>query len=63
LASAEDLEAIATDDHAPVKALSGWRREIFGNDALALKNGRMALTVRKNRIRLVELPDPDGVPG
>ena len=63
LASAEDLEAIATDDHAPVKALSGWRREIFGDDALALKKGRMALTVRKNRIHLVELPDPDSVPG
>jgi ribonuclease D len=55
LASAEDLEAIAADDDAPVKALSGWRREIFGKDALALKHGRLALTVRKNRISLVEL--------
>jgi ribonuclease D len=57
LASADDLEAIAADDQAPVKALSGWRREIFGKDALALKHGRLALTVRRNRIRLVELPD------
>jgi ribonuclease D len=55
LASAEDLEAIAADDDAPVKALSGWRREIFGRDALALKHGRLALTVRENRISLVEL--------
>jgi ribonuclease D len=60
LATAEDLEAIAADDHAPVRALSGWRREIFGRDALALKHGRLALTVRRNRIRLVELPDGDG---
>jgi ribonuclease D len=60
LASAEDLEAIAADDAAPVKALSGWRREIFGNDALALKHGRLALTVRRNRIHLVELPDSNG---
>jgi ribonuclease D len=60
LASAEDLEAIAADDHAPVKALSGWRREIFGNDALALKHGRLGLTVRRNRITLVELPNGDG---
>jgi ribonuclease D len=59
VASAEDLEAIAADDKAPVKALSGWRREIFGNDALALKYGRLALTVRQNRIRLVELPEPE----
>jgi ribonuclease D len=57
VASAEDLEAIAADDRAGVKALSGWRREIFGNDALALKHGQLALTVRQNRVRLVELPD------
>ena len=60
LASADDLEAIAADDDAPVKALSGWRREIFGNDALALKHGRLALTVRRNRIALVELADIGG---
>jgi ribonuclease D len=59
LASAEDLEAIATDDEAPVRALSGWRRDIFGNDALALKHGRLALAVRQNRITLVELPSRD----
>jgi ribonuclease D len=57
LASAEDLEAIAADDDAPVKALSGWRREIFGEDALALKHGRLGLTVRRNRISLVELTE------
>jgi ribonuclease D len=60
LASAEDLEAIAADDDAPVKALSGWRREIFGKDALALKHGRLGLTVRRNQISLVELTDNDG---
>ena len=59
LASAEDLESIAADDEAPVRALSGWRREIFGKDALALKHGRLALTVRRNRISLVELPEPE----
>ncbi len=57
VASAEDLEAIAADDHAPVPALSGWRHEIFGRDAIALKHGRLALTVRDNRIALVE-PTP-----
>jgi ribonuclease D len=57
--SAEDLEAIAADDQAPVRALSGWRYEIFGREALALKHGRLALTVRRNRISLVELMDHD----
>ncbi len=54
VASADDLEAIAADDRAPVPALSGWRREIFGNAAIALKHGRLALTARDNRIALVE---------
>ena len=57
LASADDLEAIAADDNAPVPALSGWRREVFGNDALALKHGRLALTAGKSRIELVPLPE------
>jgi ribonuclease D len=59
VASSEDLELIAVDDEAPVPALSGWRHEIFGKDALALKHGRLALTVRKNRVALVE-PRPPG---
>jgi ribonuclease D len=56
IASGDDLEAIAADDNAPVPALSGWRREVFGNDALALKHGRLALTAGRNRIELVKLP-------
>ncbi len=60
VATADDLEAIAGDDQAPVPALSGWRYEIFGQDALALKHGRLALTVRRNRIALVEVGDPAG---
>ena len=58
MATAEDLEAIAADDNASVPALSGWRHRIFGKDALALKHGRLALTVRRNRIALVEAADP-----
>jgi ribonuclease D len=58
VATAEDLEAIAAVDDASVPALAGWRYEIFGKDALALKHGRLALTVRRNRIALVEVADP-----
>jgi ribonuclease D len=57
VASADDLEAIAADDNAPVRALSGWRRDVFGNDAVALKHGRLALTAGRNRIELVPLPE------
>lgn len=54
VASASDLEAIALDDNAPVPALTGWRRQIFGEAALALKHGRIALTVRDRRPVIVE---------
>jgi ribonuclease D len=58
VASADDLEEIAADDQAAVPALAGWRYEIFGKDALALKQGRLALTLRNNRITLVEPAAP-----
>jgi ribonuclease D len=57
VASSDDLEAIAADDNAPVRALAGWRRDVFGNDALALKHGRLALTAGRNKIELVSLPE------
>src|SRR5437870_2546262 len=57
VASADDLEAIAAADDAPVRALHGWRREVFGDDALALKHGRLALTAGKSRIQLVPVPE------
>ncbi|HTW54538.1 MAG TPA: ribonuclease D [Stellaceae bacterium] len=56
VASADDLETIAADDDADVPALTGWRREVFGADALALKHGALALTAGRNRIELVPLP-------
>ena len=55
IANAADLEFIAADDNAPVPALSGWRRELFGEDALALKHGRLALTTRNRKVRVVPL--------
>jgi ribonuclease D len=58
IADTEDLELLAADDRAPIKALSGWRHEIFGRDALALKHGRLALTAAGKRIRLVRLDAP-----
>lgn len=55
VASGDDLQSIAADDAAQVPALAGWRREMFGEDALALKHGRLALTAQSRRIRLVPL--------
>jgi ribonuclease D len=55
VASADDIEAIAADDGADVRALGGWRLDVFGADALALKHGKLALTAGRNRIQLVSL--------
>ncbi len=55
VANADDLELIAANDDAEVPALAGWRRELFGDDALDLKHGRLALTAGTNQIRLVRL--------
>ena len=53
VATSEDIERIAADDDAPVPALHGWRREVFGEDALALKHGKLALSVKGRSVRLV----------
>ena len=58
IASADDLERLASDDEAPIRTLAGWRREIFGATALKLKNGKIALAVRQGRIRLITEIDP-----
>lgn len=45
VATVDDLEKIACDDTADVPALSGWRRKLFGEDALKLKHGQIALAL------------------
>ena len=55
VASGDDLERIAADDRADVRALKGWRREIFGEQALALKAGKLSLAAEGSKIRVIEL--------
>lgn len=50
IATVDDLEDIANDDNSKVGAMHGWRRELFGDQALALKHGRLALAVEKGRV-------------
>ena len=50
IATVDDLEDIAADDHADVAALHGWRRELFGEAALALKRGQLALAIERGRV-------------
>lgn len=55
IATVSDLEQIANDDDADVGALKGWRREAFGEDALKLKRGELALVLDGARVRVVEV--------
>jgi ribonuclease D len=50
IATVDDLEAIAEDDGADVPSLHGWRRELFGDKALALKNGQLGLAMQRGRV-------------
>nr|WP_047576183.1 ribonuclease D [Methylobacterium sp. ZNC0032] len=50
IASSDDLDAIASDDLADVPALHGWRRGVFGEKALALKNGTLSLRIQRGRV-------------
>jgi ribonuclease D len=54
IATVDDLDRIAADDNADVPALAGWRRELFGEKALALKHGKLALAVEKGRVVPIE---------
>jgi ribonuclease D len=54
IATIDDLDRIAADDQADVPAMKGWRRELFGEKALAIKHGRLALAVDKGRVVTVE---------
>ncbi|MGI4807365.1 MAG: ribonuclease D [Janthinobacterium lividum] len=55
LASSEDLDRLASEDAPDIPAMTGWRREVFGDDALLLKAGHITLGVDGKRIKLVRV--------
>ena len=55
LASSEELDRLAAEAAPDVAALQGWRREVFGDDALALKAGQITLGFEGKRIKLVRV--------
>jgi ribonuclease D len=62
IATVDDLEAIAGNDKADVGALVGWRRKLFGERALELKHGRLALTVENGKVVTLEWREAEGPP-
>jgi ribonuclease D len=57
IANADDIERLACGDDEGVAALTGWRREVFGKDAIALRNGQLAIALENNEAVVVELED------
>ena len=55
IASAADLDAIASGGR-DLPALHGWRAEVFGNDALRLAAGEIALSAQDGAVKVVEVP-------
>jgi ribonuclease D len=53
VSSSDDIDRLALEDRPDVAALNGWRREVFGNDALLLKQGRIALGVEGRRVKII----------
>lgn len=57
IATVSDLEKLAVSDTADTPVLTGWRRKLFGEDALKLKRGELALVLEGSRVAVVELDD------
>ncbi len=53
VAGSDDIDRLALEESPEIPALPGWRREVFGNDALLLKQGRVALGVDGRRVKLI----------
>jgi len=64
VANSADIDAIASDDDADVQALHGWRRDLFGEDALKLKHGRIGLgfCTDGRRLRLIPTEPVEAAP-
>jgi ribonuclease D len=54
IATSDDLDAIAESDDAEVMALQGWRRELFGEKAIALKHGKLALAIERGKVITID---------
>jgi len=55
IADSDDLERLAAEDEPDLPALKGWRRELFGADALRLKRGELALAVVRGEVIAVSV--------
>jgi ribonuclease D len=55
VASSDDIDRLALEDAPDIQALHGWRAEVFGADAQALKAGKIAMGVEGRRVKLLRI--------
>jgi len=55
IANADDIESLAAFEDEGIAALHGWRSDVFGNDAIALRNGELGIALSKGRAVVVNL--------
>ena len=59
IATSDELEEIARSGDIDVPALRGWRRKLFGDDALALKRGELALVISEGEVTVLPADQPE----
>ncbi len=55
IATGSDIDCLAEEDEPDIRALKGWRYEIFGKDALAVRDGRLGFAVRGGKLITVPM--------
>jgi len=55
IASSSDLDTLAGEEDPNIAALKGWRREVFGDDALRMMAGDLALVAGPDGVELIEV--------
>ncbi len=56
IATSADLDDIVSGHHNGLPTLQGWRRKVFGEDALRLKSGEIALSADGDKVRILPIP-------
>jgi ribonuclease D len=59
IATSDELEEIARSGDTDVPVLRGWRRKLFGDDALALKRGELALVIKQGEVAVLPAGEPE----
>ncbi len=61
IASTQDLEELILNENNNIPALKGWRFDVFGNDAIRLKNGEIAIYKNKEGLDIIKLNEKNNI--